>query len=118
MGQIFQTVMAEFARLYLLMPIQIEDKDFHVNAILFAEELEGWSPETIKTAFREHAKLSRFVPSLSQIIANCRTASQSIEYTRQRKLAELPMPDHLPDEVVRENLRRIKQIKQKIFKRT
>lgn len=101
----------------LLMPIQVEDEVLHEKAILFAEELEGWSPETIKKAFREHAKLSRFVPSLSEIVANCRTASQSIEYTRQRKLAALPMPDHLPDDVVRENLRRIKQIKKKIFKR-
>jgi len=104
----------ELARLNMSMPIQTDDEVLNEKAIIFAEELSNWSPETVSMAFREHARSSRYMPTLSEILTNCRTASQALEYKRQREHAELPMPDHLPEEVANNNLQCIKRLRDKI----
>ena len=116
MNEIYQTVLSELSRLNMMLPIQVDDEVLNEKAIIFSEDLANWSPRTIKIAFRDHGRVSRFMPTLSEIIEKCRTASQSLEYKRQRTNA-LPMPDRLTDEQARKNLERIKELKQRVFGR-
>jgi len=105
--KIFQTVAAEFVRLNVLLPIQTDHEILSEKARIFAEELASWSPETIRAAFREHTKKSRYMPTLAEIHENCRQASQALEYKRQRERAALSMPEELPEETRQQNLSRI-----------
>lgn len=98
----------------MILPIQTEDEVLQEKAIIFTEELANWSPETISMAFREHAKISRYMPSLADIVDGCHKSSQSLEYKRMRQSASLPMPDRIPRHVAENNLRRIAEIKKKL----
>jgi hypothetical protein len=112
--KIFQTVAAEFVRLNVLLPIQTDHEFLSEKARIFAEELAAWNPETIRAAFREHAKKSRYMPTLAEILENCRQASQALEYKRQRERAALTMPEQLPEETRQQNLSRIQVLKKKL----
>lgn len=77
-------------------------------AEIFYEILKEWSAETIEAAFQQHMKSSKWMPSPAEIETLCSPASQSLEYERQKKQPALPMPDHLPESVRKENLKRIR----------
>lgn len=97
----------------MILPVQTESEILREKALIFAEELKNWDPETITMAFREHARNSRFMPSLNELVGCCQTCSQSLEYKRQKE-SLLPMPDRLPDHVAEYNLQQIAKLKKKL----
>lgn len=98
----------------LTQAMPIEDEVLNAKAEVYAEDLVNWDPATIDLAFRNFSLNSRYIPALSEIVAGCRMASKSLEYQRQREIASLPMPDHLPEEQRLENLGEIKRLRDRL----
>ena len=110
----FQEISLALSKANLCVANKVDAEALVEMAILFAEILSDWSPKTIEMAFTEHLRRSKFMPTPSEILENCRSCSQSLEYHRQKHEA-IPMPDCLPEKVRQENIKRIHELKQRVF---
>jgi hypothetical protein len=90
--------------------VPLEDEILIEKSRLFAEELEGWSLETISRAFRQHGRQSRFLPALSEILDQCREAQKLIAREQSEVQSLLSAPLVTDDERAR-NIERLKALK-------
>ena len=116
MDPMYQTVLAAFAKLNMLQSIPIESEVLDQKARIFAEELEGWSLETVKRAFQQHGRESRYVPALSEILDHCREAQRAITREKAETQARLAAPDVSTEERAR-NIERLQAIKDRLNRR-
>jgi hypothetical protein len=91
--------------------LRLDRQEIAAKAEILAGYLEDFDSGTIRRAFREHIKASRFLPTVNELIEGCRAASAYRANNPQRKA--------LPDCVVsledrQKNIERLKGLKARL----
>ena len=98
----------------LVNNLRLDRETIKAKADILAGYLAEWDPETIRRAFREHVKSSRFLPTVAELIEGCRAASAYRADNRN--------PKALPETVIsledrQRNIERLRGLKERLSKK-
>lgn len=109
-----EMITMELARINALVRGNDDRTAIMAAAEILADELSGYSLETIRAAMREHPRRCAWMPKLSELLTLCNQAAHQKALEKQREATRLPMPGEISEQQRRMNLTWIGKVRDRL----